>query len=1072
MSDAHQSPLLLFPLKSTEEVDLGSAVRSLIANSYGEEPKKYAEQTSQLNRARQDAVRGAASDATGRDLLFKWFHMLEMLELRFPELRVPFPWKDAFTQKAISQSSLAYEKASIIFNIAATLSSLASSQPRMPGNAEGLKRAYTALRQAAGMLSYINENFLHAPSTDMSKDVVKCLVGITLAQASEVFLEKTIEEKKGPGLIAKLASQTATAYTALVEDSREHLTKGIFERSWTYLIQVKAKHFTSVMHYYKALADDAAGSHGACLVRLTVAETAAKEARNLLTTFSAAAAATATADRPSLPTDAGSALTAVVNAQVTRCAERKETAVKDNDLIYHDILPSESSLPAVDKLVAATPIAIQEIFAAPEVQRVIGPDLFQNLVPLGVHEKASLYSEEKAKIARAESERHDIATGELQATLEYLGLPGSLKKYRAIAQGSGSGAMLDSLADPGAEVMRWSNEEAEGGGGRGADGLGVGAAGIDSALNRIESIKTQAAKTIDDALAELDNENRECEKQRVRFGHKWSQEPSLKQTKDMRQSLRENKEAMQQASQNDAQIGELWRSIRSDIQLLVSGRDALEGAFAAALTGQTGLYGGAGAQTSLIDVSADEEQASEADVAAVKAKLSQIDEALTKLNKIKKERSEVLADLKEKIQTDDISQVLVLNRRAQNVDASIFAAELEKFKPHQNRIAVSLHHQQALLGEIETAFKELSELPASKAAGARWDEKEKARNQLVARLRRARDSNAQVRAGVAKGVQFYSDLEEIVRETKSRVNRFCTDRRTERTRLASELEWEEKGSDTRAAAGSADRLASSMAGLSGLGQPSGAGGPPPPPPPHRQTSYGGSYPAGPQEVRSPGPPPPPLPQQQSYQQAPAGGASAHDPYQSMFSTGPFGDTRASPAPPVAQQRGTPYGQLGYGSEAHAQPPRAASGGLPPPPQQFQASFSPAPTSPSQARYTSPPPPPPAQHSYGQHPPQHGGYGQAPPSGPGYGGYGQQEYASPPPQSPSHYGGYGAQNAGYGQHGQGYGQPPPPQPQHQGYGAPQHGYAPPPNANRPPPPPPQQGQYQQQHGGYGSYQPPY
>jgi hypothetical protein len=39
MSDAHQSPLLLFPLKSTEEVDLGWAVRSLIANSYGEEPK-------------------------------------------------------------------------------------------------------------------------------------------------------------------------------------------------------------------------------------------------------------------------------------------------------------------------------------------------------------------------------------------------------------------------------------------------------------------------------------------------------------------------------------------------------------------------------------------------------------------------------------------------------------------------------------------------------------------------------------------------------------------------------------------------------------------------------------------------------------------------------------------------------------------------------------------------------------------------------------------------------------------------------------------------------------------------
>lgn len=1093
MTDAHQSPLLLLPLKTTEEVDLASAVKSLITNSYGEDPKNYSEQTSQLNRARQDAVRGAASDATGRDLLFKWFHMLEMLELRFPELRVPFPWKDAFTQKAISQSSLAYEKASIIFNIAATLSSLASSQPRMPGNADGLKRAYTALRQAAGMLSYINENFLHAPSTDMSKDVVKCLVGIILAQASEVFLEKSVEEKKGHGLISKLASQTAAAYTGLVEDTRENVTKGIFERSWSYLIQVKAKHFTSVMQYYKALAEDAAGSHGSCLVRLTVAEAAAKEARNLLTTFSSAAAASVTADRPSLPTDAGSALIAIVNAQVARCSERKETAVKDNDLIYHDILPSESSLPPVDKLVAATPIAIQEIFAAPEVQRVIGPDLFQNLVPLGVHEKASLYSEEKAKIARAESERHDLATGELQASLDYLGLPASLKKYRAL--GSGGSAMLESLSDPGSEVMRWSNEEAEGGGGRGADGLGVGVSGVDSALQRIETMKSQATKDIDAALAALDEENRECEKQRVRFGHKWSQDPAGLHTKEMRVNLKENKEAMQQASENDAQLGELWRSIREDVQLLVSGREALEAAFTAALTGQTGLYGGSNGQASLIDVSAEEDQASEAEIAAVKSKVSQIDEALSKLNKIKRERAEVLADLKEKIQSDDISQVLVLNRRAQNVDSSIFAAELEKFKPHQKRIAVSLHHQQALIAEVNTAFKELSELPASKSAGAKWDEKEKARNRLVARLRRARDSNAQVRAGVAKGLQFYTDLQEIVKTTRGSVNRFVAERKAERHKLVGELEWEEKGSDRGAGVGG---LANSMVGLSGLGAGAGAGGAPPPPPPapHRQTSYGSAYggsaSGGP---LSPGPPPPPLPGAgaregsyasplASYQQSPTTAAPRHDPYASMFSSGAFLDSRSSAAPQLQpqqqQQRAAPAGASygggsGYSIDGYAsQPQRAPSGGgLPPPPQQFQPSFAPmsaatGATSPTQSRYASPPPPG-APQGYGG-----AGYGQMarpPPTQPaGYAAdYGARGYTSPPPQSPygapqsqQQYGGYAPQHAGgYSQH-QGYAAPPPSQ-QQQGYGA------------RPPPPPPSQSaSYHQQHTAYpgGYQQPPY
>ena len=57
---------------------------------------------------------------TARDLLYKYFGQLELLELRFAEIRVNFPWHDAFTNKLTTQTSLAYEKASIIFQIAAT----------------------------------------------------------------------------------------------------------------------------------------------------------------------------------------------------------------------------------------------------------------------------------------------------------------------------------------------------------------------------------------------------------------------------------------------------------------------------------------------------------------------------------------------------------------------------------------------------------------------------------------------------------------------------------------------------------------------------------------------------------------------------------------------------------------------------------------------------------------------------------------------------------------------------------------------------------------------------------------
>lgn len=89
------------------------------------------------------------------------------------------------------------------------------------------------------MLTYINENFLHAPSTDLSREVIKFLVGIILAQATEVFWEKCRDEKKGNALMSKIASQASTMYNGLTEEVKEFMGKGIFDRNWVTVIQVR-----------------------------------------------------------------------------------------------------------------------------------------------------------------------------------------------------------------------------------------------------------------------------------------------------------------------------------------------------------------------------------------------------------------------------------------------------------------------------------------------------------------------------------------------------------------------------------------------------------------------------------------------------------------------------------------------------------------------------------------------------------------------------------------------------------------------------------------------------------------
>lgn len=92
-TDPRTTPVSPVPKKLTEDVDFSPQIRSIISRTYSESPNTYSEELSLLNRSRQDALRGAAgSDVTARDLLYKYFGQLELLELRFPDLKVPFPW--------------------------------------------------------------------------------------------------------------------------------------------------------------------------------------------------------------------------------------------------------------------------------------------------------------------------------------------------------------------------------------------------------------------------------------------------------------------------------------------------------------------------------------------------------------------------------------------------------------------------------------------------------------------------------------------------------------------------------------------------------------------------------------------------------------------------------------------------------------------------------------------------------------------------------------------------------------------------------------------------------------------
>ncbi|KAG6830945.1 hypothetical protein H0H87_006706 [Tephrocybe sp. NHM501043] len=615
---AFQSPMISVPKKTTDEVDWTTPIRHLIAQSYGESPDNYAAECAQLQRCRQDAVRGAGSDMTARDLLYKYFGQLELLELRFPEIKVTFPWHDAFTNKLTTQTSIAFEKASILFQIASTHSSIAASQSR--ADPEGLKRAFYYFRSCAGMLTYINDNFLHAPSTDLSREVVKFLSGLILAQATEVFYEKCVEEKKGSALVAKVAAQAGTMYTSLGEEVKEFMGKGVFDRNWVILIQIKSKYFSSLAQYHRALADDTASKHGDAIVRLTLAETLAKEAHRLSTSFSPSPTSS-----PTLPADTGPSLLGLTKTHSALCSERLQTATKENDLIYHALLPSAESLPKVDGLPVATTVPIHEVFGTPEVQKTIGKELFVRLLPLSVHESASVYSEEKAKLVRGEVEAAEETEVRVKSLLESLGVPGSLVRYRAIVGGqvTGDGEVPKEVRKAVEEVQRLERE-----------------GGVEGMLQELGRLRERVGGELDILGRDLEIESRECEEGRVKWEHKWTQEPSAGLSKPLRTEVKSHLGALEAAGKSDGQVGALWAEVRADVTVLKGGE--VDGLF-----DSNGVAKNGGEH--LLDLDVGTEEQDEQERANIGGFVAEIEERLSRLSKIARERNEILKELKEKV---------------------------------------------------------------------------------------------------------------------------------------------------------------------------------------------------------------------------------------------------------------------------------------------------------------------------------------------------------------------------------------------------------------------------------------
>ena len=100
-----------------------------------------------------------------------------------------------------------------------------------------------------------------------------------------------------------------------------------------------------------------------------------------------------------------------------------------------------------------------------------------------------------------------------------------------------------------------------------------------------------------------------------------------------------------------------------------------------------------------------------------------------------------------KAHNDDISSVLILNKKNPNIESQLFPSELEKFRPYQTRLAGLGVKQQDLLSEVIRSFKSLLQEQAGSKEQKEIEAAQEEVDGYISRFRAAKGGWEDVREG-------------------------------------------------------------------------------------------------------------------------------------------------------------------------------------------------------------------------------------------------------------------------------------------------------------------------------------
>jgi hypothetical protein len=135
--------------------------------------------------------------------------------------------------------------------------------------------------------------------------------------------------------------------------------------------------------------------------------------------------------------------------------------------------------------------------------------------------------------------------------------------------------------------------------------------------------------------------------------------------------------------------------------------------------------------------------------------------------------------------------VLILNKKTiSNHENQLFQAELEKFRPYQNRLLQANHKQTALMKELTKSYGILLQDKRVRSEQAKYEAYTRQRNLVLSKYMKVYQAFNDLLAGKERAISFYSEMEETVESLGKNVQTFVNNRRSEGAQLLGQIERE------------------------------------------------------------------------------------------------------------------------------------------------------------------------------------------------------------------------------------------------------------------------------------------